>query len=353
MKKKLIPLTANNVKLLGRTHMINDTLWCAFSGTGIEFQYTGTHLTVTLIADNAFCDMDNQARIAIYVNNNRIIDQMLTSSSQTLSVYEGEAKTITVKIIKLSESAMSTIGIKPIEIADTETLIPTAPQKHKVEFIGDSITCGYGVDDEDENHPFHTSTEDVTKAYAYKTATALDADYSMVSLSGYGIISGYTDNPDLKCENQLLPTYYNKLGFSINKFEDSIAPQNLEWDFSVFEPEVVVINLGTNDESYCNTAKKFDEFAAAYIDFLKQVREKNPLAHIFCAYGVMNVAMMPSIKTAIDNYSKTCNDYKISLIELPTQDGSLGYAASWHPTEATHKIASETATKKIKEIMHW
>lgn len=49
-----------------------------------------------------------------------------------------------------------------------------------MEFIGDSITCGYGVDDPDKEHHFKTATEDVTKAYAYKTALALNADYSMV-----------------------------------------------------------------------------------------------------------------------------------------------------------------------------
>ena len=59
----------------------------------------------------------------------------------------------------------------------------TLPEKPlKIEVIGDSITCGYGVDDEDENHQFTTATEDVTKAYAYKTAKALDAEYSICLL---------------------------------------------------------------------------------------------------------------------------------------------------------------------------
>ena len=63
---------------------------------------------------------------------------------------------------------------------------------HKIEFIGDSITAGYGVDDEVKEHGFSTATEDVTKTYAYKTAAALQADYSIVAYSGHGIISGYT-----------------------------------------------------------------------------------------------------------------------------------------------------------------
>ena len=52
-----------------------------------------------------------------------------------------------------------------------------------IEFIGDSITCGYGVDDEVAEHHFATGTEDTTRAYALRTARKLGVDYSLVSLS--------------------------------------------------------------------------------------------------------------------------------------------------------------------------
>jgi len=53
--------------------------------------------------------------------------------------------------------------------------------------------------------------------YAYKTAEALDADYSMVSFSGYGIVSGYTGE-GVKSAEQLVPMYYEKLGFSYGTY---------------------------------------------------------------------------------------------------------------------------------------
>ena len=104
-----------------------------------------------------------------------------------------------MEIIKLSESPMSAVGIEAFAEGSAEAL-PEKPLK--IEFIGDSITCGYGVDDEDENHQFTTATEDVTKAYAYKTAKALDAEYSMFSASGYGIVSGYTEGDELSANRQ-------------------------------------------------------------------------------------------------------------------------------------------------------
>ena len=36
---------SSNVKQLGRTQLIDETLWLAFSGTGADFDYTGKSLT--------------------------------------------------------------------------------------------------------------------------------------------------------------------------------------------------------------------------------------------------------------------------------------------------------------------
>ena len=141
---------------------------------------------------------------------------------------------------------MSTVGIKEIRCVGS-AIKPTEKKDMLIEFIGDSITCGYGIDDPDKDHHFVTATEDVTKAYAYLTAKTLDADYSMLSFSGYGIISGYTDN-DNKVSAQTVPQFYTKLGYSWGKNGD-FSPQESEWEFSGRQPDLVVVNLGTNDES--------------------------------------------------------------------------------------------------------
>ena len=181
-------LTADTAKLVGRTYLNDDVLWAAFSGAGAEFIYTGKKLDITIVGDAASTagNADNYARVAIYVDGERVIDDMLDEKEKTYTAFESDSeKSVDVQIIKLSECAMSTIGIKPIKLGEGEKIEPAKAKDLKIEFIGDSITCGYGVDDPDKEHHFKTSTEDVTKAYAYKTAQALDADYSMVSISGH------------------------------------------------------------------------------------------------------------------------------------------------------------------------
>ncbi len=342
------------VKALGRTEYLNDTLWMVSSGTGAEFTFTGTKAVITMQADTALMgDRDSQARIAIFVNDECVVDDMIDNMAEVYTVFESEEKTeCTVRIVKLSEAAMSTVGIKSIEVTSTADIKPTANKEHFIEFIGDSITCGYGVEDEDKEHHFSTKTENVMKAFAYKTAQALDADYSMVSYSGYGIISGYTGTGE-KVESQVVPPYYTKLGFSYATYMKT-TPFDVEWDFTKRQPDLIVINLGTNDDSYVGKdAARQEEFVAGYVDFLKVVRNNNPDATILCTYGVMTDELYPLVEKAATNYTAETGDANVHSMKFNVQSYSDGYAADWHPTEKTHTKAAEKLTAKIKEIMGW
>lgn len=339
------------VKPLGRTFFEDGLLWCAYSGSGAEFSFTGTKCDVTIRGDSVSESGSdgNFARVGIYVNGERVVDDMIKEREKTYTVFESDSEEqAEVSIVKLSETAMSCLAVKEIAVTGSK-IAPTAQKDLFIEFVGDSITCGYGVDDEDKDHHFSTATEDVTKAYAYRTAKVLGADYSMVSISGYGIISGYTD--DAKISAQTIPQYYGKLGFSYGGFENG-KPQNYDWDFSRREPDAIVINLGTNDDSYCKDDKdRQTEYKDGYVDFLKAVREKNPNAKIVCALGIMGDRLFPVVESAAAEYSEQTGDTNIYTVHLTPQSPSDGYAADWHPTSATHIKASEKMAEELKKIL--
>lgn len=353
-----IQLTPENVKYIGRTVLFEDTLFLSLSGSGIAFEYTGCGLTLSLIGGSASEIPENDgnyARIAVYVNDKRAADTQISSPAVSLRIAESTGpQTSVIRLVKLSECAMSLIGVKPLEISCGETVRPAAAKPHKIEFIGDSITCGYGVDDEDPLHPFKTATEDVTRAYAYKTAAALNADYSMFSTSGYGIISGYTGDPSVKMTNQLIPDFYESMGFSYDLISGIPAPMDIPWDYSKYCPDAVVINLGTNDDSYCQEMQeRQEEYKNAYIEFLKVVRKHNPEAHIFCVLGLMGARLFPWVSKACAEYSASSNDQRITALELPEQDASIGYVSDYHPLESAHEKAAMTLVPVIRETMGW
>ncbi|MCH5349920.1 MAG: GDSL family lipase [Oscillospiraceae bacterium] len=347
--------TANEetVKLLGRTYFADGKLYCALSGTGAEFTFTGTKCTVTVDGDPNSGNptaADNQARVGIYVNGERVIDDMVDNTQEIYDVFESDTpQEVTVSIMKLSESPMSTIAISGISVTGSE-IKPTPDKDLLIEFIGDSITCGYGVDDPDKDHHFVTATEDVTKAYAYKTAQALNADHSMVSFSGYGIISGYTTN-DIKVVAQTVPKFYTKLGYSWTK-NGSFSPADIDWDFSKRQPDVIVINLGTNDDSYTkNETERQEEYQAAYVEFLKTIREKNPDAKILCTLGIMGDRLFDYVYLAVEAYTQETGDTNISAMKFDPQSPNDGYSADWHPSVTTHDKAAEKLAAEIKSLI--
>lgn len=349
-------LTEENAKQVGRTYLDDEgTLWCALSGSGAEFEFTGKNLDIIVEADKVISSgaRDNYSRIAILVDGERVVDDMLNDTIKKYSPIQGDAEvTKTVQIIKLSETAMSCFGILPIPLEEGASIKPAAPKNHKIEFIGDSITCGYGVDDEDPTHTFSTSTEDVTKAYAYKTAQSLGADYSMFSISGWGVYSGWSGDGK-RHDQQLIPPYYEKTGFSYGAMGD-VEAQSVDWDFSRYQPELVVINLGTNDDSYCKSdEEKRADYVSAYVDFLKTVRRDNPDAKILCTLGIMGDNLYPCVEKAVSDYSAETGDTNISAFHFEPQRSEDGLVADYHPTEVTHTKAADALTAEIKRVMGW
>ncbi len=351
-QKTFLP-TQEYVRVIGRTLNANDSLWLVHSGTGCEFTFNGTAATVKIKPDSSFMNRNNQARVAIYVNGERVVDDMVDKMEKVYTVFESETPAeCTVRVIKLSESAYSTFGISAIDATCVGTIMPTQESGRLVEFVGDSITCGYGVDDLDASHHFSTTTEDATKTYAYKTAEKLGADYSLVSFSGYGIISGYSGDGK-KHGEQLVPDFYDKMGNSWGTYLGNFIPQETAWDFSK-QPDVVVINLGTNDNSYVkNDSTKKEEYTVAYVAFLKQIRQKNPDATIFATLGIMGAELYPCVEDAVERYVTETGDTKVCTMKFDTQSMADGIAADWHPSEKTHEKAAEKLSQKIKETMGW
>lgn len=328
-------------------------IWCGASGSGLEFSFIGDSIDVTIVGDSISknkYDVNNHARVAIYLDGERVVDDMLDETEKTYTVFEdSQAQMHTIKIIKLSEALSSTFAIKEVGISgremyniDTLSKIKTLSEANKknglIEFIGDSITCGYGVDDPVKENGFSTKTEDVTKTYAYKTAEALGCNSSMVSYSGYGVISGYTSGE--KASALTVPQYYNKLGFSNVAKLNSQKLSDVEWTPTESQkPDIVVINLGTNDYNYTKgDSAKNEEFKQGYIDFLTQIRKVNPEAMIVCTCGIMGGDLYPVIEQAVAEFG----DKNVYSMEFDVQNiNTDGVCADWHPSEATHTKASE------------
>lgn len=354
-ERNFVP-SSNNVKLLGRTYSKEDSLWMAYSGTGAEFSFTGTSAEITILGDNIAATQNNHnnyCRIGIYVNGILQLDTLVMQSSQTFTVFQSQTEqTVVITVVKLSEASNSTVGIGNIKVKSKGDIRPTDAKPHRIEFIGDSITCGYGIE-ASRYDVFSTSTENVTKTYAYQSAQSLNADYSIVALSGFGVVSGST--PSITRNTvKILPDYYERLGYSAGKFGQNVSVASLYWNFSFFQPDVIVVNLGTNDYKYVrNYESRNLEFIIGYVDFLKRIRMKNPNARIVCVSGIMGDSMFSSIEKAVSLYTIKYKDDNVFSMQFDKPVSEDGYGVGGHPSEITHTKAAVKLTKFIKDLMNW
>lgn len=338
----------DDIQPLGRTYDDGNVLWMGYSGTGAAFTMTGKTCDITFAGGSASVPKGKDCpRVAVYVDGKRVLDELIDRKEKTFNIVKDPSETThDVRIVKLSECAQSVCGIR--SIVTDGIMSPAAPKDMLIEFIGDSITCGYGVDDEDKSHHFSTATEDCTKAYAMKAAEKLDADASLVCLSGHGIISGYCDG-NTQQKDQIMPKYYDKFGSSWSTFGDNaIKPASIEWDHHV-HPDVVVINLGTNDASWTGGKEdRLADYQAKYSEFIRHIRDVHPDAYIVCTLGIMGDALYPYVEAAAEDVIHDTGDKKILTMKFDVQSSADGYAADWHPTEATHEKAAEKLAAFIK-----
>ncbi len=348
-KETTLSATEENVKYTGRNYYDGKTAWLVQSGSAVEFTVNAKYAEITIAGDYSINNAEKyRSRYAVIVDDEIIVDDVMSEKSKTIKLFDellddSNSRTAEVKVIHLSEANNGTIGVSEIKVV-SDSLVPVVPAKEKelsIEFIGDSITCAYGVEGQSAYEQYTTKTENFMKSYAYLTAQKLNADYSAVSYSGHGIVSGYSNEGERNAD-QLVPPYYKIYG----NLKDYAKP----WDFTKKANDVVVMNLGTNDYSYVSKdfEERSQEFIDGYEEFLETIRECNPNAYIVCTYGIMGgQEMYPLIEQAVKNFSEKNKDNKITVYESPIQNQADGIGSDWHPSEITQQKNAYILADKI------
>ncbi|MDO4863718.1 MAG: GDSL-type esterase/lipase family protein [Ruminococcus sp.] len=349
--EQTVAVTEENVKYTGRNYYDADkeTAWLVLSGSAVDFIVNGRSAEITINGDYGISNGAEQTpRYAVIVDGEIILDELLDVKQKTVKLFEGsEPRAAHVRVIHLSEATNGAVGVSDIKV-DTDIPVPVVPEFSKdisIEFIGDSITCAYGVEGKDQYESFKTSTENFMKSYAYLTAQKLDADYSCVSYSGYGIVSGYTSS-GVKNDGSLLPQFYDIIGRPTSYAK--------EWDHSAHSYDVIVVNLGTNDNTYVSKEPetRSAEFTKGYTEFLGKLHEAHPESYIICTLGTMGCTeLYPSIEAAVEAYKKEYATDRIMCYQSETQDMNDGLGSDWHPNEITQQKSAYVLADKICQAL--
>ena len=341
-------------RLCGRTTWQEDTLYLGSSAAFLEFTFCGTKVAAEFVTDRTNWPETHWGWVAVFVNGAEgpALRFPITKERESFVLFESnEAKETTLRIMKYSEAAFNAVGIASIEV-EGEILPPPVPKAKKIEVIGDSITCGYGIEGVVEVDSFTTSQENPWNAYGCRVARGLDADFSLISWSGNGIISHYVEESmnEPRNDEALMPEVYLYEDYSADFRRGKKRADFIKRDFASYQPQLVIINLGTNDGSYTRNIPARDRaFINGYVSFLREVREVNPDANILCTVGVMATAAKDLVAEAVA-YVNDLGDKKVFFKEAFLQNGEVdGIGADWHPTESTQKKLAEYLLEFIRE----
>ena len=315
---------ADKVKVYGRSSSSTSGVTVDWSGSGIEFNaecFGDISVTVSSTKSTYF---------AAYVNGEKLDTLFLANEgTNTFKIAEGlDYGVYNVRLLKCANVVQANCIAESIKI-DGKLLDAPADKELLIEFIGDSITCGYGVIEGATSDSANVGTYkycDATRAFAYLTAEKLGADWRIEGVSGAGMVSGYT--------SYTVPEIYYTHTWARNKTK--------QYDFANERtPDVIVINLGTNDQSKSSNA---EAFRTAVKTFVQTIREKyGKDIPIVWAYGMMNDAMNTHVKTVFEGLGGAAHGYYTVKLTQNKKGGN------GHPNAAGQITAAEELTKFLKE----
>lgn len=234
-------------------------------------------------------------------------------------------------------------------IVHGQELLPVRRPVRRLEFIGDSITCGYG-DEASTMTPadvhFSTRGSNGHLAYGAVTAELLGARYMAVAYSGRGVSRNYAGGG-----GPLLPELY------LSSVPDD--PQAAPWQPEQYVPDAVIVNLGTNDFSTPGVDRT--SFVSGYAAFLERLRQYYPHAALIAALGPMLSDSYPPGEQAWTHARedvgaalaarRAAGDGNLHLVVFEPQTGPWG--EDWHPSAATHRKLAVQLSEELRKILGW
>ena len=270
-----IPASDSRVVYVGRT---------AVDGASVSFDWTATYFRIafsgqslTMKASDTKWDTDPEKAATRHNYYNVWIDSPTSAEPHRIIEVTGNDTLIelvdSLYLIKSRRSVHEVIVQKRTEGEQGKTTIhefttngeffQAEPLKERqLEFIGDSYTCGYGIDAPSRKDRFRPETENASRSYAGIVSRYFDADYVAIAHSGMGIARNYNS----KFKNWWMPDRY------LQTFDEDSTQVN-RWDAtkSDFHPAMTIVYLGANDFS-TSLAPRYEDFRKHYYRLFKYIK---------------------------------------------------------------------------------
>ncbi len=310
----------------------------SYSGISLRASFNGTSIAV-ILDDNIGQNYYN------VILDGRLRDTMhITTGKKEYLIADGlENTTHEIELFKRTEEMFGKTQFFGFIVDEGTTLTSITRVKDKlIEYIGNSITCGYGNEGLNGG-TFGPTTENHYMTYAAITSRNFNARHLAVCKSGIGIYRNY-DGP-AEGNSDCMTNYYTRI---------FLYDENPKYTFSE-KPDLVCINLGTND--FSTTGGDSALYVSNYLRLIDTIQTKYAMPDILCLLGPM---MSGSTLTSVRNYLTFVADSanskgkgNVYFLEMSAQTGDLGIGIDYHPTVEQHQKNASELTEYIKSIKGW
>lgn len=336
-----------SVRILGRFDSTAKGAELSWSGAGLQVAFEGTSCKARMSSSGAI--------LGVVIDNIRRSDLDLSVPVQDtlveIATGLGKGRHV-VEVVKKTEAMVGSIVLREM-LVDGKASTPPSVRNRRIEFVGNSITCGYGILDSVKEHGFSPRTQDFQATFAALAAENLRADAQTVCYSGKGLARNYGGST-----SETLPVLLRRA---------VLSPDARPWNHSRWKPQVVVVDLGTNDFSAApppDSAK----WEAAWMDFLLQIRSAYGDLPIVLANGPMlsdhwpldasgkPVPSLTKVRTHLRNVAKAAKQNgfaSVSVLDLSPNSADRGYGADWHPNRAQAAVNARELTEHLKKVLDW
>lgn len=339
--------------------------------------WTGSALEVNVRAAELWLEVESgydhhESWISILINSVPVSRQMVNAGRHWICVFRGmnAERVKNIRIVKEVQAMNGDPGayLQFHALRTDGSFLPVEAKPYRLEFIGDSITSGEGVIGAKTEEDWIPAWFSGVHNYTALTAAAVDAEYRVVSQSGWGVLSSWDNNPKGN-----IPDIYEQVCGLLTGHGNVRLGAHEPNDFAAWQPDVVVVNLGTNDDGAFHSPEWKDEatgriykqrlnedgsydeadlaaFEAAVTRFLAKLRACNPDAHILWVYGMLGLSLMPAIYRAVDAHTRATSDKNVSVFQLPNvTEETMG--ARTHPGLLAHQQTAQELSGYLKGLL--
>jgi lysophospholipase L1-like esterase len=322
-----------NIRYVGR---FTDDYRFSWTGSVIEINLNGTDIAVLLDYQKG-----PAVGMTVVIDGKPSYLEVKKGTEEYIIGKRLKKGTHNIVLFRRSEGAKGAVQFKGFKLSKNSKLQTVEEPKRKILAIGDSITCGYGNEAPSVKEGNTIQNQNGYMSYAAIASRELEADVMMICWSGKGMYRNRQQNNDTK---STIPVIFDNVLSRDN---------NLKYDHTQFIPDVIAINLGTNDETELNGKKpplNKDDYISAYKAFIVRLRTFAPDSKIVISIGPMGkfkktyTDWMPEIAEAFKN---------VSVLFYEPFTGTEEKGGHHHPNVKKHVKMSDTLTAHIKEITGW